>query len=732
MAPFNPPWLPRHEPYSYPEQSPLSDRPGAFRLVKLLPPVPTLRGSTLRIQLVVAEGVDDLKYDALSYTWDVSGKDPPDRRVLVETPTGTRDLFIYRPLEVALAGVVTGRPLFVDQICINQADEEEKAEQVRLMRDIYARCVRLLVWLGPGTPDSDRYLDYLHAVNAEGVLQDITKDSQHFVHVYDAVMDSSVPVTGQLQRDRDAVLSLLSSHTAAFPLHGAKDVLSRSWFQRLWIIQEICLAPSAVLVCGSRTICFDCFQLGLLFFTISNTHWSRTTTRATPPTEIALRKDILELGDSPRRMVRERKAIHQQGSPHPLYDVVVRYNVNADRPKIGASLVEDRIFGVAGMAEVGSLQGLRVRYGDARGVFVEVAGLLARASLDVLLFSQGPKDVAGLPSWAPDWSVDLVVPRGYANVHEAFNAAGGKARRVPVVDLVTGCLSVWGVVVDVVSRMGQMQVAKDPESKPFDNVYFPSVPVLMAETEAFVAQSRVPEEQRKMASLYVTDFGISANWFSSRYDEGLEKLRHAMESARVWGQWLVDQEEGRRCPAARIIGVNGRLPWYWLPVSETDTLFHWAVNPISAIKTWTQAAALFLYDAVQLISVSTFHALLDIRHRLRQRFTGVRFHAVDRPDLIERIGMAPDLAGLRMMNEYADSLTRMVGQKLYLTETGYVGTGPCDMELGDVVVVLFGMTCPVVLRKNEHGTWVYVGEAYCYGVMNGEMLDADEVVFDIM
>jgi hypothetical protein len=45
------------------------------------------------------------------------------------------------------------RPIWIDAICIDQADNSEKAEQVAMMRDIYKRAECVVVWLGTTVRD---------------------------------------------------------------------------------------------------------------------------------------------------------------------------------------------------------------------------------------------------------------------------------------------------------------------------------------------------------------------------------------------------------------------------------------------------------------------------------------------------------------------------------------------------------------------------------------------------
>ena len=83
------------------------------------------------------------RFDALSYAWlQRQGELAVGESTVVACPENCVDfLDCYHP----------GRGthfLWIDSICINQADEAEKSGQVQMMGDIYRRARRVIIWLG--------------------------------------------------------------------------------------------------------------------------------------------------------------------------------------------------------------------------------------------------------------------------------------------------------------------------------------------------------------------------------------------------------------------------------------------------------------------------------------------------------------------------------------------------------------------------------------------------------
>ncbi len=93
-----------------------------------------------------------IPYEALSYVW---GPQEPLHNLLCGVRwrvlrIGPNLLDALLHLRLHPWNNPSSRVLWIDRICINQEDIDERASQVRLMHSIYRRCRQALVWLGTG------------------------------------------------------------------------------------------------------------------------------------------------------------------------------------------------------------------------------------------------------------------------------------------------------------------------------------------------------------------------------------------------------------------------------------------------------------------------------------------------------------------------------------------------------------------------------------------------------
>lgn len=179
-------------------------------------------------------------YEALSYAW---GDDVNDK---VDILCDGKSISITRSLHTALVHLrLPDKPrvLWADGICINQADNAERAEQVKIMPMVYGNADRVLVWLGASSPHDDLAIPFMVHVQAE------LKDESNTESWSSAKIAASIRAATRLAPDPVATWT---SHSAA--------LLDRGYFSRLWVLQEVVVnAQPAIIICGTQTIPWQVF-----------------------------------------------------------------------------------------------------------------------------------------------------------------------------------------------------------------------------------------------------------------------------------------------------------------------------------------------------------------------------------------------------------------------------------------------------------------------------------------
>ena len=176
-------------------------------------------------------GIERYPFMALSYVWgDLS---PPEKIFLQgKRKEVTPNLFaaLRRLRDRCLPSL-----LWVDSLCIDQGNIEEKNHQIGLMSLIYAKAGRVLMWLGEEANDSGLAMRLLFFLDFELSQHDykLSPDDEHFF--------IKLLLSGTL----DTVNNTALGH-----------FLGRSYWSRVWIVQEVVLAKDATLCCGQWGINF--------------------------------------------------------------------------------------------------------------------------------------------------------------------------------------------------------------------------------------------------------------------------------------------------------------------------------------------------------------------------------------------------------------------------------------------------------------------------------------------
>ncbi|KAL0943563.1 heterokaryon incompatibility protein [Colletotrichum truncatum] len=163
--------------------------------------------------------------------------------------------------------------IWVDSLCINQADTAEREEQVKLMDRIFSRAETVKVWLGPADT-SQIAVQPLNTERVPNIGNGLLTVSGHFARqrpVYHLLQYGTMPLVlafiAQAIRNVEGAENYLAKLRPPWDLvHRNKaygllspsadewtvlrKFLTNSWFDRVWIVQEIVLARRAVVIVG--------------------------------------------------------------------------------------------------------------------------------------------------------------------------------------------------------------------------------------------------------------------------------------------------------------------------------------------------------------------------------------------------------------------------------------------------------------------------------------------------
>jgi len=193
--------------------------------------------ATIEISISTVRLSTKPNFIALSYTWG----NPTDERhpsyreydlVSYQISCGKEVLAVRQNLHEALWQLRDKQeytPLWIDAICIDQKNEKELNRQLSLMPYIYCDAAWVIIWLGKG----------------------------------DATTLEAVQCLDGLQREEDLVILSMMRCEAAMEFldsiprrsrHALVLLLRRTWFNRVWTLQEVLLPKRIRCLCGSHEL----------------------------------------------------------------------------------------------------------------------------------------------------------------------------------------------------------------------------------------------------------------------------------------------------------------------------------------------------------------------------------------------------------------------------------------------------------------------------------------------
>ena len=317
------------------------------------------------------------------------------------------------------------RTIWIDAVCIDQDNLEEKSSQVSFMRDIYAHAQQLLIWLGEW-PDM--------AAVAFPVISKFAQFEE---------------CTGPANREN--VQSVEFTEEAGIPLPSSPKyialqfILSREWFKRFWIIRELLVATQVrdpLVHCGPQVCGWA--SVGLAAAWVSWSGYSRQISQSGNQTYFGSEASAVHIS-------RFNFAKAPPEDPDYRLSSLLR-----DFCQSKASWPRDRIFALLGLAnDVRSASGILLVTVDykkpLKDLLTELTLALISRHKSLAPLAWGGvylPTIGDLPSWVPEWTSirDASFPVGQEG-QALFNTTGVEEARFTL-SQDRARLRVHGLVVD--------------------------------------------------------------------------------------------------------------------------------------------------------------------------------------------------------------------------------------------------------------------------------------------
>ena len=349
--------------------------------------------------------IDDntIKYDALSYVWG-------SKSDAVTIKCDNRPLLITQNLHKALVQLREDGlniPIWVDAVCIDQQNLDERARQVRLMRQIYSQAEIVYIWIGEETANTEAGVELLHRTAK-------------------AVQDLSHDLTATTSYPELKAMHLPDMFDSTWK--AVAEIITRQWFGRVWVIQEMTVARKCIFICGRLKIEYEAVRT--LARSISYFSTLRNTLVLNLPHSVSAGFSSFTIS-----VIGLIAPQYAENGPLLLRDLLfLTGSFKATEPK-------DRIFALLGITD--DVPEEFINYNrNLREILIDVASMcLTRDKhkvtppLDFLCFVNHIIQSPDLPSWVPVWDTKgrifcplnmILQPKEWIEVGEASYSITGE------------------------------------------------------------------------------------------------------------------------------------------------------------------------------------------------------------------------------------------------------------------------------------------------------------------
>ncbi|SCV47005.1 related to HET-6OR heterokaryon incompatibility protein (het-6OR allele) [Fusarium fujikuroi] len=589
-------------------------------------------------------------YEALSYMWG-----SPDRVKHMEC--NNQKFMITSSLDSALRRLRLAdesRYLWVDQICINQDSPTERSEQVSVMKDIYSGSKLVTAWLGQADPGE--------AADTQAIISALaTIELQPFSYL------PHFPDNKRLQE-----LGLPTRESPAWA--ALNSMLQAPYFSRVWIIQELAVAPTYNLLWGDCLIPkvdFEALELNVTSLGMRSPDPDCLHMTLAKPS-----KGVCPIIESKSPMF---FALGVWIGKDLLKLVSEAQNSHATNPV-------DKIFAVIGLGGE-KTYGITPDYSKTKSeVFTEFAlkVILETKNLKVLNYCdvEDPADEDRLPLWAPRWHHEATGDY-FDMTHYAFKSSNDMEISFHISSN-TKVLQLKGLHIDKVKETRTPLTRHTHET-------FTAMSGMIVDHESLLkgqyGQNIIGTITLTMLNGLVesTDFpGLSVPPEHSYLQSFTGLLIRSFVSSLYYDDDSYNSDRRATIQLIKMAIDSDPISTEFEPAWKEPQTLEFLKNELNKLYPDDMETALSYLEVMRRASYDVFKGLEE-------------FYAL--------------VGHCRLRN-------------FFITEKGYIGTGPRSLKPGDSVCILFGGDTPYIVRPRSSTSDedLFLGNAYVHGIMDGEAI----------
>jgi hypothetical protein len=639
-------------------------------------------------------------YLALSYTWG-----PPDSSHPAYT---TRDrlaiqldgrVFAVRPnLFHALQQVCAVRPgnyLWVDSICINQNNMQERADQVSIMDHIYTGASETLVWLGPASERSARAVDVVKktAVGAEDQILKWTS-TQTYGDVF-------------IANDTDLLVKNGLPPLTAEDWMDMADIYSRSWFGRVWMLQEVALSRNPTVLIGHHEFPWDAIGHASLVVGLSNALVSLVAASSgvqnfplvmgiIHSTGLQIVRELSKGASGKFQSVTDRANFSAGIDTHHPSSHLLRLLLSTNGFK--ATFRRDRVYSLLGVANhLAQMQGqerlsLEVDYKASDDQVITSFGkslfhntqslhLLSHAGL------AGRSVKSNMPTWIPSFETvnAPILGPNYSNL-QLFNASKAEL----------GHTSSFSIneerneldVKAIAPNLGTIEEVGETLPEMISGQFTSCLKILLHCGDTY---------------RYTNQPIVEAFWRTLIMDYDMAQRPAPAHLAQSFAAWM------------KLVTITAIFASF-----TSNTYLYDLFDTLEPL--WVLANS---KDTTELLPKSS--NILSLLYK----FGLVDYPQVPKITDSERTAMLESWGKKSARYDAFLRLTLLPNRRLARTIRGYLCLVPSAAEVGDSVMILSGCSTPLVLRrvKSRENSFNVVGDSYVHGAMFGEHISAHDCIW---